>query len=819
MGRRRKGVVPTDDGRWTAALPVAVGATRRVQLTDVSEAAVRRWYADGEAALGAGEPLPDPDAYRTRNANAEPQPVGPRLRSSAWWAGATAADGHLFVEVAHAWVEQRYRKLRHAQPERRQAVLAIIDNNLSPWLRRKGVTTIEAIENQLVADLATELAGRPSDAGASTPATPWPHLGARRELTAQEAYALDGVSRSTVSRWRRNGQLPGWHVDDADGRARVPVSELRAARMAQQVTERVEQTGLFSSTAQNKLNVLKHILDFADANGVPLTGDPMRGISAVESEAELAGQKSATKHMHLRHVRPIAAHLPVVQQLSLWLERILGVRIGEGFGPYVGDFVDFGDASAVAGCLAIGKQGGRPFQVLEDGVIVRRPSKEQLKTDQSVRVIPLPRQLVALIRVVVAAFHTDPVRGEVDMSARLVPGLRVHDESGQQAHRNALKAAASAAATDEARFGRIHPHRFRADLITDLQRAKVDPVAARRFVGHIAGDTVHERNYMLDPADVTPTVLHEAFDEVIAAIEASIDKQLGGSLMVPTAERETWGRSNRLYSRRAHIYATLAAAGWFVEPQTDDGEPLASSKEVAAALDIADNTARRWMRTGELPGRLVARGGREVWCMTYGELERVVAERAESPTINELAAELNVTYPELYSLMGKNNIRGAQKRKGGDIRLSREDADAIRAHQHERAELSRRSMPLSEAAVALDVPVMVLETALRQNVLKLDREASTSTARFVTRQSVAAYAETRRKAVKPVSVDDPAIADAEVRALTGLNRLGLTNLVQAGILVPIIRDRRRFITTESLRDWATDAQRTDVLARLSAHDG
>ena len=60
-----------------------------------------------------------------------------------------------------------------------------------------------------------------------------------------------------------------------------------------------------------------------------------------------------------------------------------------------------------------------------------------MKNEVSNRVIRLPRQVMDLIRVVIEAFHTDPVTGEVDLGARLIPGLRTADRSGQSAHRAA----------------------------------------------------------------------------------------------------------------------------------------------------------------------------------------------------------------------------------------------------------------------------------------------------------------------------------------------------------------------------------------------
>jgi integrase len=473
MGRPRKGVVQRPDGHWTVSLPIAVSSKQTRQFTDPDETAVRRWFADGERALAAGNSLPDPDSYRTNR----PAPALTALalgdRTPAhWWAGPTAAFGHRFDKVAEAFLVHHYDRQRSGQPERRGAVVAVIDNDLKPFLARHQVPVIEAITHELVGKLAAHLAA--VDAAEEMQAEPWPELNGRTEITLTEAAALPGTSRPTVKRWYSAGLLPSWHRDPLDGQVWIRGDELRVAHQGGRGAAAARK-GNQATTARNKLNVLKMILNFAEANGIQLTGKPMQGISAVHPEGA-PPRRSKNPHVPLALFGRIAAHLPVVHQLTMWLERLLGVRISEGFGPHVGDVLDFG--AGLGGAIVLDRQGGKPFLVRVGGRIVVADEKDRMKNEVSNRVIRLPRQLMDLIRVVIEAFHTDPVTGEVDLEARLIPGLRAADRSGQSAHREALKTAIAAAEIDTELYGTITPHELRAHLATDLDRAGVEETLA-----------------------------------------------------------------------------------------------------------------------------------------------------------------------------------------------------------------------------------------------------------------------------------------------------------------------------------------------------
>jgi hypothetical protein len=217
-------------------------------------------------------------------------------------------------------------------------VVAVIDNDLKPFLARHQVSAIEAITHELVGKLAAHLAAL--DAVDAPQPEPWPELNGRTEISLTEAAALPDTSRSTVKRWHTRGLLPSWHRDQLDGQVRIRVDELRATHGRARGAAAARK-GNQATTARNKLNVLKMILNFAEANGIELTGKPMQGIAAVHPEGA-PPRRSKNPHAPLALFGRIAAHLPVVHQLTMWLERLLGVRISEGFGPHVGDVLDFG---------------------------------------------------------------------------------------------------------------------------------------------------------------------------------------------------------------------------------------------------------------------------------------------------------------------------------------------------------------------------------------------------------------------------------------------------------------------------------------------
>ena len=345
-----------------------------------------------------------------------------------------------------------------------------------------------------------------------------------------------------------------------------------------------------------------------------------------------------------------------------------------------------------------------------------------------------------LVRVAIDAFHTDPDTGQVDAAARLVPGLQTPGRSGQHAYRHAFDEAtiAEQLSGDHLGFG-VSTHLLRKSCATDLAWAVgIEDAVRRRFMGHRAGDDVFGRIYTLDHPDVAPLA------KVAEILDHNIAITIGG-LMVPTIRHAQWGSANPLSARADHVDATLAAAGWLVEPGSDY-DPLCDARRAAQELDIYPTTARRWMADGTLP--TVALPDATGVSRRYARLSDVWAHRdrlAGRVLLPDLAEELGIAYHEAYHALRRLGLAVEQHPTSRQHHLSPEAADALRA-EHQRIEaLHRRSIKLAAAARQLKVALSTAALLSRTGQLEVDPETDSSGARFVTRTSVQQYWLDRRR--------------------------------------------------------------------------
>jgi hypothetical protein len=259
------------------------------------------------------------------------------------------------------------------------------------------------------------------------------------ELSLKEAAAAGQVSLATARRRWRDGELVGAYRNSY-GHVRVP--DLAVAAL--QTARREQPAGLSQPVVADALWVLRRVLAFARANGlVPPGFDPTEGLNAPTPDpvaARTLRPTSQPRPLSFSECARIAAHLHPVHQLVLWLQRLMGLRISEAFGLLVDDVIDLGDT----GLLVVRGQGGRPFKVRDDlGQVVTVQHKERTKTEAGCRVLVLPTSMLQPLRIAIEALHTDPETGEVDETARLVPGLRSADESGQLSFLNRSAEAAA----------------------------------------------------------------------------------------------------------------------------------------------------------------------------------------------------------------------------------------------------------------------------------------------------------------------------------------------------------------------------------------
>lgn len=860
MPRARTGSIRVRGDRIEASVPRAVGATGRRAKTFPNDAAGRQlaqqWVNDQLNLLDA----PTPDATsKNPLPDSSPTVAGPRRPGAA--AAWRLPNGlHDLRAVADSWHHQRYEQLRAADPERARTVRALA-NNLLAWLAAQQVSAVEDIDNALAASYAAALAGQDAedDQASVTLADPGPPTGEPAPTTTNTASApgteagatgladtdllpvraaaqLSHVSLSTLKRAR--GQLPGWHL--VDGRAVVPVRELRNAGLLPRVGAatanpprrrgpRQHGDGYSRGVADDYLFVLRGILAHAQANGVVLTGQPMLGVRGVEPDdarRKTPRDDQNRRLVPLRTAREVAGLIHLIHQASFWMTRLMGMRPTETYGPRVEQLVAV-DGGAHA--LVLGRLGGRPFITRgPTGLVVATDEKDTPKTPLSVRTVPVPRQLVELFDILIAAFHTDPDTGVVDLGARLVPGIRHPDRSGLVGLQHAL-----ARATQELHLTRdalgyaINLKLQRASFITDMEHRGTDDELRRLYVGHVPGRDVHSRHYLLQPEDPA------AFANVLHSIEAQIDDELDGSLLIPTSHLPQFGRANPLWERRHHSAAVLAEHGLYVEPGTRpaaptasqpatdlaategppaDPDPLLDAEQVAAQLGVAVVTARRWMAAGELATATISRGRRPVRMARASSVEALAEHRRTHPTVAELATTLRVTTAHLRTL-GRDVGIDAEPQPHGPDRFGPEAVAALIELRARALAEAADSMTLASAAATLRLPVTSVETLLRRGTLVLyqalpvpgPNPGPARQLRRVTRASVQAELDRRTGRGPQHTTEAGSPADqrtlpvAQAARQLAVTRHEMTALITSGRLQAVEVERRQHVTVDSVQ--------------------
>jgi integrase len=776
MGRPLTGSVRHHRNRWWASVP-GVGGARREEGFG-SEADARAWLAAALDAYRAGQPAPDPDRYRrtrARSARAAPSPEAAKV----------APD---IASVSKAWMAAAYEDLRRGGPERAERVRRIVEAYLVPYFAPR-TTTVADVTYQHCHDWLLTLVGRdqPARPGVTRSITP----GGGEEMGLAKLATAAGVSLPTARRRWRAGTLPGAYRDH-NGEIRVPASAVAAV-----TNKRLRRPeGLSQAYVADALWVLRRTLAFARANGLAPAGfDPTESLEAPAPDPARARRSRPTgqpRPLSLAECARIASQLHVVHQAAFWLQRIMGLRVSEAFGVQVGDLVDLGQV----GLLAVQGQGGRRFKVRDDhGRLEAVPRKDTVKTAAGFRVLVVPEHLMAALRTVVEAFHTDPDTGTVDTTARLVPGIRAANQAGLMNYQTSLADAAAAEGLSSADLGfPVTTHLLRKSAATDLAWATgIDDHVRRRFMGHRAGDDVYGRIYTLDHPDVAP------LRQVAQILDANIEDTIG-SLLAPTTRKIRWGPDNPLRARADHVDATLAAAGWQVEPGHPD-DPLCDTNRVAQELGVYPNTARRWMADGTLPTVVGPDdcGVPRRWVRLsdiWGHRDRL-AGRLVLP---DVAESLGLRYHETYHMLRRLDLGLEQHPNTGEYQLTPEAVDSLRAETERIRALHARSMKLAAAARQLRLAASTAALMSRNGDLEVDPETDSSGARFVTRRSVQSVW-IGRKAKKTRRDPVAAVPVAEVARFTGHSTRELMDLVRAGVLQQVAGRQKAVLTAESLRAW------------------
>ena len=801
MARPLNGGLRFQRGRWWASVPDKAATSGRHYESFLAEDDARAWLAQAVPAVQAGRSLPDAERFRITKSTKRAKPAA---------RPAPAAVQPDIASVAKAWMAAAYEDLRRGGPDRAERVRRIVEGYLVPWFAPR-TTTVSDITYYMAHDWLLHLVGR-EHTPTSRSATPGlaPLAGSAGpdtdELGLAAVARLCGVSLPTVRRRWRQGELPGAYRDPA-GHIRVPVAALDGVRDKRGRAP----AGLSQRYVSDALWVLRRVLGFARANGLfPPGFDPTESLDAPTPDPAAARTRRPTRQprpLTLPECARIAAHLHPAHQVVLWLQRIMGLRISEAFGVLLGDVIELGDTAL----LAAQGQGGRRFNVRDDhGVVVAVPYKATMKTAAGSRVLVVPPSMLDLIHAAVDAFHVDPATGKVDPADRLVPGIYEKNRSGQEGYRHAFEDAVVAEELSTADLGfRVSTHLLRKSLATDLAwQEGIEDTVRRRFMGHRAGDDVFGRIYTLDHPEIAPLV------KVAAILDGKVTASIG-TLLTPTTRKVAWGKHNPLRDRAEDVNATLATAGWLVNPGTAD-DPLCDAERVASELDIARTTARRWMTDGTLP-TLVTPDAQGV-PRRYARLSTVWAHRdrlAQRILLPDLAEQLGLRYHEAYNMVRRLDLDLEQHPTSRVYEVTPDAASALRAELERIQALHGRSMKLPAAAVQLHLAASTVRILAERGDLDVDPETDSSGLRFVTRASVKQYwiahHEAKRRPAQPVA----AVPVAEVARFTGETSRALMDLVRAGVLEQIPGRRVAQLTATSLRAWMADRDPDDAVRPAS----
>ncbi|MFA5566523.1 MAG: hypothetical protein WC184_10910 [Acidimicrobiia bacterium] len=530
----------------------------------------------------------------------------------------------------------------------------------------------------------------------------------------------------------------------------------------------------------NYLWILTEVLNHAQLLGVDITlvGTGPQATSGLTFGVKAMAPKGRPKRkpylVTLNATAGIASEMHVIHQLVLWLMRIAGLRIGEAYGLVV---ANFGEKDGW-GHLLIEAQGGKNYLVRDsDEDIVKTTRKEAVKTESGFRLIALPHALTALIRLIIVAFHTDPITGEVDFDARLVPTIR-SEGGGRAGFESSLRDAstgvtgASGAVDDY-----VIPHDMRKGYATDLAWSDdVDGVVKRRSMGHRAGSDVFDLVYTLD--DRLKEAMRPAAEKMQAEITGTI-----GSLIVPTAKRPSYA-ADHCRTRQAAIDAVLAEAGW--QDDATNGTRV-TTEEAATHLGMAVSATRRLF-----PDQIPAVKVDGCW---LARLDDVIAYRERHDgytTLAEVAEVAGTDYHAVHRMLGILKITAHKDDYTRGLLLTDEQARQLISEFARIDRLEKRSVTAAVAAGMLRCAHSTVGEWVKSGRLIEDPESDTSGARYVTRSSINAELERRGTPKQTV------VTAAELKEYADLDDTGIRALAKKGVFV---RGPKGGYTVDSVRAW------------------
>jgi hypothetical protein len=655
-----------------------------------------------------------------------------------------------------------------------------VTNHVLPFFGPdRPITDLEATPSgaNLVHEFVLHLAGR-TDATAD-PASR--RTGTGKLLTTTEAAALIGVSESTIKRRVKEGAYPGSRVDDTpQGRRWLPAHEVVVDHQ-----RRGPRAGLRKATADQVLWALNEILGFAVGQGC-IQRSAAEGVTAIRSDEDDARATAARQAPPtLGECASIATALHLVHQLTMWLLRILGLRISEAFGLHVDDVLRGHDGYGV---VVIAKQGGRPFtERRPDGTHQRATTRDMTKNDRSHRVVVIPPCLMELIDHVIDILHTDPHTGRTDHAARLIPPISWGAVNSQNGYRAAMKTAAASVGLVTSRDRSPIPHALRKGAVADLAESDLSEWARRRVFGHAPGEDVHARTYL--PS--TPKLRTQK--AAAEAIERTVREEIG-TLLVPTLKRPAFrGEGHPLADRQDWINTAIERLH---EAGADATSVWCAAERVGFELGLSETAARRLMADGTLSTRDgTAPSGMPARLARLSDVHAYRDRLAASPTLVDVATQLQRDYHEVHRTVQRLGLDLPRHPSNPrSFVVAPEHRRALQAEFDRIAALHARSIRVAEAARILGIGHRDVNRHVEAGELRCDEETDASRARFVTRASVDGLLAKRR-----ATSSSEALTLSQVRTTTGLSTRQITDLIAGGVLTGVPGRGPRRVTKESLQ--------------------
>lgn len=533
---------------------------------------------------------------------------------------------------------------------------------------------------------------------------------------------------------------------------------------------------------------LEQILTYAHALGAPVVMVPVEkgfkpaityGISAMAPRKRV---KRKARLVTFGEAQALAAEMNVIHQTVLWLLRVAGLRISEAYGLLVSNFIFDGEW----GYLLVEAKGGRlMLERNDDEETVVTHRSESLKTAAGYRLLALPHALTVLICQVIEIFGTNPEKGEIDGTKRLIPTIR-SEEGGIGGFSNALKKASRAVGRSLDEESLVIPHDMRKGFATDLAWSPdLESLVRRRAMGHRAGNDVFDLIYTLDDR------LSEAMKPAALVIDAEIARMIR-TLMVPTTKRPSYGTSLELSERMARD-AALAEIGWQVNALGDD---WIEADEAANILSMSVTATRRLF-----PDQLSAVKSNGQW---WVRLDDVIVYRdrfIDWWRIEDLADKVGATYHQVHSAVQRLGLSTTKDEYSRQLLLTTEQADEVIGEFARIEALRQRAVPASEVARVLNASLSSIHLWVKIGRLEVDAESDASGKVFVTRASI--QNELDRRGLQKIGN----ISAAELKEWSGLDDKQTRALVAAGLLK---RGSDGGYTTESVENWAT-GYRPDLL--------